>query len=358
MFKVLNDWIHRYLGDEEAVLLTILVIVALALLVYLGEVLAPFLAALIIAFLLQGVVAFLERWRVPHLVAVSATFVVFLGLVLVALVMFVPIIVQQFTNLVGQLPGMIKQLQQAILLIPQKYPELISEEELRSLISYASQQAASLGEALLAFSFTSLPNVVGLLVYLILVPLMVFFLLKDREELSSLFVDLLPSRRPVMEQIWQEMNVQTANYVRGKVVEIFIVGVVSYIAFLFLGLDYAALLALLVGLSVIIPYVGAAVVTFPVLLVGYFQWGWGSEFIWLAVVYGTIQFFDGNVLVPLLFSEAVNLHPLTIILSVLIFGGLWGFWGVFFAIPLATLIKAMYGAWPRTDRPDSDLPTG
>jgi putative permease len=150
-----------------------------------------------------------------------------------------------------------------------------------------------------------------------------------------------------MQQIWHEMNLQTANYVRGKALEIVIVGVVSYVSFLVLGLDYAALLALLVGLSVLIPYIGAAVVTIPVLVVGYFQWGLGSEFMWLAIVYGVIQFLDGNVLVPLLFSEAVNLHPLIIILAVLVFGGLWGFWGVFFAIPLATLVKAMYNAWPR-----------
>jgi putative permease len=165
---------------------------------------------------------------------------------------------------------------------------------------------------------------------------------------------LLPSRRPVLMQIWHEMNLQMANYVRGKVLEIVIVAIVSYISFLALGLDYAALLALLVGLSVVIPYIGAAVVTIPVLMVGFFQWGWEAQFMWLAVVYGIIQFLDGNVLVPLLFSEAVNLHPLVIILAVLIFGGLWGFWGIFFAIPLATLVKAIYNAWPR-NQPVTEL---
>jgi putative permease len=93
----------------------------------------------------------------------------------------------------------------------------------------------------------------------------------------------------------------------------------------------------------------ALVVTIPVLMVGFFQWGWGAVFMWLAIVYGVILFIDGYLLVPVLFSEAVNLHPLAIILAVLVFGGLWGFWGVFFAIPLATLIKAIYNAWPRSD---------
>jgi len=88
-------------------------------------------------------------------------------------------------------------------------------------------------------------------------------------------------------------------------------------------------------------------VTIPVTLVAFFQWGWSTEFFYVFTVYSVIQFLDGNVLVPLLFSEAVNLHPIAIILAVLVFGGIWGLWGVFFAIPLATLIKSLLQAWPR-----------
>jgi len=115
-----------------------------------------------------------------------------------------------------------------------------------------------------------------------------------------------------------------------------------------MDLSYAPLLAVIVGLSVLIPYIGAAVVTLPVALVGYFQWGLSSEFAWLLVWYAGIQFLDGNVLVPILFSEALNLHPVAIIGAILVFGGLWGFWGVFFAIPLATLVKALINVWPRS----------
>jgi putative permease len=149
-----------------------------------------------------------------------------------------------------------------------------------------------------------------------------------------------------MRKIWAEMNLQIANYVRGKVIEIFIVGAVTYICFALLGVNYALLLGIAVGFSVVVPYIGAAVVTIPVAVIGFFQWGFTSEFYYLMGVYAVIQALDGNVLVPLLFSEAVNLHPIAIILAVLVFGGLWGFWGVFFAIPLATLFKAVVSAWP------------
>ena len=153
------------------------------------------------------------------------------------------------------------------------------------------------------------------------------------------------------------MNVQLANYVRGKFIEILIVGSVTSVTFSLLGLNYALLLGVLVGVSVLIPFVGAAVVTIPVLLVAIIQFGWSWDMAWVMGAYLIIQALDGNVLVPLLFSEAVDLHPIAIIVAVLVFGGLWGVWGVFFAIPLATLVKAVYHAWPEEGVPASpDLP--
>ena len=111
-----------------------------------------------------------------------------------------------------------------------------------------------------------------------------------------------------------------------------------------MGLNYALLLGVCVGLSVLIPYVGAALVTIPVALIAFFQWGLTQDFYILMVAYFIIQILDGNVLVPLIFSEAVNLHPVAIIGAILLFGGLWGFWGVFFAIPLAVLVNATLDA--------------
>ena len=166
---------------------------------------------------------------------------------------------------------------------------------------------------------------------------------------------VLPKERPVMTQIWGEMNLQIANYVRGKVIEIVIVGLVSSITFGMLGLNYALLLGIAVGFSVVIPYIGAAVVTLPVAIIGFFQWGWGNEFMYVMIAYTVIQALDGNVLVPLLFSEAVKMHPVVIVLAVLVFGGLWGFWGVFFAIPLATLCMAIINAWPTSSESTADV---
>ena len=123
-------------------------------------------------------------------------------------------------------------------------------------------------------------------------------------------------------------------------------GIVTYLFFSFFGLDYAALLSFLVGLSVIVPYLGVFVVTIPVVIIAYLQFGLSAELTYLLIGHTIIQMLDGFVLVPTLFSEAVNLHPITIIAAVLVFGSWWGLWGVFFAIPLATLVKSIMNAWP------------
>ena len=206
-----------------------------------------------------------------------------------------------------------------------------------------------MGETVVKGSLASLVSVATLAVYLILVPLLVFFLLKDKQEMIAMASGLLPRNRKLATKVWHEMNDQISNYIRGKVMEILIVGGVSYVTFAILDLRYSVLLAVAVGLSVLIPYIGAAAVTVPVAMVGLFQWGFTPQFYWLLLAYGIIQALDGNVLVPVLFSEAVNLHPVAIIVAVLVFGGLWGFWGVFFAIPLATLVKAVWNALPSND---------
>jgi putative permease len=347
MKQVLKKWFEQYLGSEEAVLLGIILIVSFIVLATLGSVLGPFIAAIIIAFLLQGLVNNLQRFGLSQLTSVLGTYIVFLLAFISTFVVIIPIIVRQTSLLLRELPDMVTQLRELLTSFPEKLSAYIGPEQLQLIIVRLSEEAANVAEQLLSFSISTFPNLFGVMIYIVLVPLLVFFMLKDKDQLLLMVSDMLPRERKVMTTIWSEMNMQFANYVRGKAIEIGIVGAVSFLAFLILGLQYAALLALLIGLSVLIPYVGATVVTVPVLLVGYFQWGFSSEFVWLVVVYGVIQILDGNVLVPLLFSEVVNLHPVAIIVAVLLFGGIWGFWGLFFAIPLATLVKAVYNAWPR-----------
>lgn len=346
MFDVIGNWFRRHFSDPQVVMLAVLLLVGFLVVIYFGEMLAPVLASIVIAYLLEGLLTKMQKRRLPRLASVWIVFMLFLVVFMFMLFGLIPLLSQQVSQLANELPNMITAGQNALMQLPQKYPDFVSQEQLGEILNSIRNEVANAGQALLNFTVSSLPNVVATVVYLILVPLLVFFFLKDKKLLVNWFVSYMPEDRRLASTVWAEVNGQLANYVRGKFWEILIVGGVSYVVFEAMGLQYAMLLAVLVGLSVIVPYIGAAVVTFPVAIIAFFQWGASPEFVYLIIAYGIIQALDGNVLVPLLFSEAVNLHPIAIIVAVLFFGGLWGFWGVFFAIPLATLVKAVLNSWP------------
>lgn len=345
--ELLKNWFKRYFSDPQVVILGVMLLIGLFIVIGLGKWLAPMFAAIIIAYLLEALVVKLQRTGLPRMPSVVLVFLGFMTLLFFLLFVVIPRISRQLTQLVQQLPEYLAKGQVVLTELPARYPQLISDEQIDAVATAISQELGNAGQLLLSWSLASLPVLMALTVFLVLVPVLVFFLMKDKDKMIVWFVGFLPRDRSLVNTVWVEAETQIANYVRGKVLEIFIVGSVTYVTFILLDLQYAALLGALTGFSVLIPYIGAAIVTLPIAALAWIQFGWGFEFGQIIIAYGIIQAIDGNVLVPLLFSEVVNLHPVAIILAILVFGGLWGFWGIFFAIPLATLVHAVLRAWPR-----------
>ncbi len=352
MIAYLKNWYQRHFSDPQVVILALSLLIGFAVILFAGDILAPLLASIVIAYVLDGAVEMLHRTRMPRLLAMMLVFFAFMALLLLVLFSLVPKLSHQFTQFFRELPAMITQGQNLLMQLPEKYPSLaqiFTEEQIKEFIGSIRSQLILIGHRFISQPLESVVGLITIMVYLILMPLLVFFFLKDKYKILEWAKGFFPSNRELTNQVWFEVNQKIANYIRGKFLEIFIIWFVTYITFLFFDLDYAMLLSFLVGISVIIPYVGAVVVTLPIAFVAYFQWGIGPQFAYVLVAYAVIQFLDGNLLVPLLFSEVVNLHPVAIIAAVLIFGGIWGFWGVFFAIPLATLVNAVIKAWPNQD---------
>lgn len=354
--ELLKNWYRRSFSDPQVVILGLFLIVGFAVVIGLGRWLAPMFAGLVIAYLLEAIVDRLQRLGMPRMPAVLIVFLLFLTFLLFLLFGLLPLVTRQLTQLVQQLPDYIAQGQTLLKQLPQNYPQLVSEKQVSDIINQLGQEIAGIGQQALSWSLSSLGSLITLVIFLVLLPVLVFFFMKDKELMISWAASYLPKERTLATKVWIEAEAQIANYVRGKVTEIFIVGSVSYITFIVLGLQYSALLATLVGFSVLIPYVGAAVVTIPIAIIAYFQFGWSWDFGQVMIAYAVIQALDGNLLVPLLFSEVVNLHPVAIILAILFFGGLWGFWGIFFAIPLATLVQAVLQSWPRSPATENSVP--
>jgi putative permease len=345
MIELLRLWFHRYFSDPQIVILVFLLLIGFVLIFFLGNMLTPFFAALVIAYLLDGMVIRLQRLKLPRIASVVIVFLLFMIALFLVLIGLLPMMSRQIGQLVQELPGKIAHGQQLLMVLPEKYPKYITEAQIEQVFDFVASELTILVKRALSFSLASVKGIITIIIYLILVPLMVFFFLKDKEMIIEWFSRFLPDERKLATEVWNEVNVQTGNYIRGKIWEILIVWWVTYITFRLLGLQFGLLLSFFVGLSVLVPYIGATVMFFPVALIAFFQWGWGSEFAYVMIALGVIQALDGNLLVPLLLSGVVNLHPISIIVALLVFGGLWGLWGLFFAIPLATLVHAVIKAW-------------
>jgi putative permease len=345
MNQLFRDWINRYFSNPQVLILWFLLILVFTLVFFLGNMLAPVLAAIVIAYLLEGLVGLLERHKFPRFAAVLVVFIFFMVSLLALLVILLPLLSRQLGQFLQQLPAMFAKGQSLLIQLPEKYPGYVTEAQIRQIIAALSNQITGLAQQILSFSLASVRGLIASIIYLILVPLMVFFFLKDKRLITDWVKGFLPDERGMAREVWIEVNHQFANYVRGKIMEIIIVGVVTYIVFVSMGLQFSMLLALLTGLSVLVPYIGVTVIFFPVALIAFFQWGATGATLWVMIAYGIIQIFDGNLLAPLLLSRVVNLHPVAIIVAVLVFGGFWGIVGLLFAIPLATLCQAVIRVW-------------
>lgn len=345
MRDLIDKFIARFFFNEESIYFGFLLLSCFIFILLFGNILLPVFLSIVIAFLLNGLLRSFESLRISHTVSLSLTLIIFFGFYL-SIFIALPSLGAQINSLLQNLPVIAVAFQDTFSGLAETYSDIFSDEDFNTLFLNFSDQVNNLLSQALGQLAGTISFMFNAVLYAILVPIMVFFFLKDKTVLLPMLTGFLPKKRGFMNSVFSEMNDQLYNYVTGKVIEMFVVASFSYLVFALLGLPYAVLIAILVGLSVIIPFFGAILVTIPVAFLGLYEWGLTTQFYWLMFLYLLIQILDGNVLVPFLFSTRNNLHPVIIIITILFFGGIWGFWGLFFAIPLATFIKAIVNSWP------------
>ena len=346
MLEELNKVIKKIFSNEETIIFSFVLLIFFIVISFFGSVLTPFIISIIVAYLLVGMQKKIQSYNISEKISLVITFSIFIVAGATLVIWLVPLLYTQLQAFVLDVPNLISNFRDFISDLPSKFPDLVSSDQITIFFQAVSEEISALAQNIVKTSISSIQSAITVLLYIILFPILVYFFLFDRKNIIDGFLKVIPGRRKMFTSIWAEMDIQLSNYVRGKTIEIFIVGIAAAIIFSSLGLRYSALLSVLVGLSVIIPYVGAFLVTIPVVVVGLLQFGLGTQFTILISLYLLLQALDGNLLVPIIFSETVKLHPVIIILAVFIFGSMFGFWGVFFSIPIATFIKAVWNAWP------------
>ena len=231
MLDVIKHWYRTRFTDPGAVALFLSLLFGFVVMYFLGHILAPFFAAVVIAYLLDWPVSRLERWGFKRVWATALVQLLFAVVVVLSLISIVPTFLSQMANLAREIPSMITSTQDALLTLPERYPEIVDVTLMQSVLDDGRSRLLGSANAILSVSFSSLTNAAVLMVYLVLVSVLVFFMLKDKRELMNSASRFLPRNRELVSRVWREMNVQIANYVRGKVIEILIVGVVSYLTF-------------------------------------------------------------------------------------------------------------------------------
>ncbi len=327
--------------DPQVAVLWIIGLILMALILYLGGALTPFFVAVVLAYMLEGMVRRLTDRRLPRWAAVLIVFTLFFATGIGLVVWLIPMVIDQLTALVAALPSIAQATQKLILELHTRYATDLDPTYIENLIPRLTLEIEELARKLVSQTLTFLPSLFNLFLYLILVPFLVLLFLKDKQIIVGWLSQFVPAQRKLFTDILTDIDLQMSRFFRGKFWEMAAVSVVTIVAFLILKFHFAVLMGLIAGVSVVIPYIGVAAATIPIVLVALFQFGFSAGFWKVVIAFAVIQLIDGNLLAPLLLGNMIRIHPTAIVFALLICGHLWGFWGVLLALPVAIVVKSI-----------------
>jgi predicted PurR-regulated permease PerM len=314
----------------------------LVLLYVLRPILFPFLLAAILAYVCLPLVRWLDRRRLPR--AASVVLVLMLALAALALLfgIVLPLLVREITALVGQVPGWLDTLDQRV--APWINERLGTDlkldldalvETLRELLS----SSENIGSRMLTSLKLGGLGLLGLFTNLVLVPIVMFFLMRDWEKMLERIERLIPRRwHDAAVAFARECDHTLGQYLHGQVLVLLVMSV-FYTAGLWLtGLDAYLPIGIVTGLLTFVPYVGAVVGFVLATLAAFMQFGDITSVAWVWAVFFVGQTLEGNFVTPKLVGGAIGLHPLAVIFALLAFGQLFGFTGLLLALPASAVL--------------------
>ena len=312
--------------------------VFLLLLWALGNVMLPFLVGGAIAYFLDPVADRLERAGLSREGATVTISLVALMLAVLLVLAVIPTLVQQLTGLINAAPDIANRLQAFLI---ERFPELTdSTSTIRQTLAQIAAGIQAKGGQLAETLLTSAMSLVSALVFIVVVPVVAFYMLLDWDHMVARIDSLLPrDHAPVIRRLGVEINEVLAGFVRGQLSVCLILGIYYSVALMFAGLQFGLVVGAIAGAITFIPYVGAIVGGILAIGLALFQF-WGD---WLSIgivaaIFAAGQFIEGNILTPKLVGGSVGLHPIWLLFALSAFGSLFGFVGMLVAVPVAAAI--------------------
>jgi predicted PurR-regulated permease PerM len=315
--------------------------VFLLLLWFLGNVILPFLVGGAIAYFLDPVADRLERLGMGRTGATALISILALVIVVLLVLAIIPTLVNQLTALVNAAPEIARRLQAFLL---DRFPELADNTStMRQTLAEIASAIQSKGMELANTLLSSAMGVVSVVVFLLVVPVVAFYLLLDWDNMIARIDSMLPrDHAPVVRQLAAEIDAVLAGFVRGQVSVCLLLGTFYSVALMLAGLQFGLIVGAIAGAITFIPYVGSLVGGALAIGLALFQfWGdWLSIGI-IAAIFAAGQFIEGNILTPKLVGKSVGLHPVWLLFALSAFGSVFGFAGMLVAVPVAAAIGVL-----------------
>ncbi|MFS8580219.1 MAG: AI-2E family transporter [Novibacillus thermophilus] len=298
----------------------------------------PFLIAGILFYLCRPLIEMLERWRVPRTIAILLIFLVGLGLLVLVVSLIGPTVQDQVTRLIDNIPAMVRAVEQAVAywqtnqeVIPDFVKDAVSD------IGGRLQDIASRTGVMIAHF---LGNVFNFVFALVVVPFILFYLLKDKEKFAQGVTRFFPrSKEREIRHVLQDMDHALSSYIKGQLIVSVCVGLLLLVGYILIGLDYALLLALIGMVTNVIPFLGPFLAVTPAVIVAWFQEP--IMVLFVIVVMVAAQQIESNLVSPRVMGKVLSVHPLTIILLILVGGNLAGVLGMILMIPTYAVVKVV-----------------
>lgn len=316
--------------------------------VFMKTVVLPVVLALILYYLLRPILRLLEEAKIPRLGGIGLIFLGVIGLITLLIVLVLPFLREQFQKLIMEFPDYFMQLLtdlDAFLrtsMVGDYYRG--SSFDIEQMISTLPANVADTLQATITSIITGvtgfISTITSVILSILIVPFILFYLLKDGEKLPEYFVRLLPPRfRDDTREVLGEADKQLGAYIQGQLIVAFCIGVMVYIGFLIIGMDYALLLGVLAMVTSVVPYLGPAIAIAPAAIIALVT----SPFmlVKLAVVWTVVQLVEGNLISPQVMGKTLFIHPITIIFVLLTAGSLFGIAGVILGIPMYALVRVL-----------------
>jgi len=352
----------RFLGGRNT-LFTLLILILIGLVVFIFRevsfifnplnvfmktVVLPVVLALIFYYLLRPVLRLLERFKIPRIWGILIIFLGGIGLLTLLSLLVFPFLREQFQNLIEEFPDYFMRLLNNTdqflrnSLVGDYYRD--SDFNIEALIATLPTSIADTLQATVTGIITRVTSwistITGVILSIVIVPFILFYLLKDGDKLPDYFLKLLPPRfRDDTREVLRDADKQLGAYIQGQLIVAFCIGVMVYIGFLIIGMDYALLLGALAMVTSIVPYIGPAIAITPAAIIALVT----SPFmlVKLAIVWTVVQLVEGNLISPQVMGKTMYIHPVTIIFVLLTAGSLFGVVGVILGIPMYALLRVI-----------------